>query len=108
MLSRIWRCDEATALNIVEKIAAPGIVRYATLQNGAVWCVLNGLYSLALKYVFKAEAKAIHEDVLAAYERRKRFVGWAQLNDDGFIMLHIVGFLGEVGRFDEMRCVLFS
>ena len=104
VLARVWRCDEETALNFVETMAAPGIVRFATLQNGAVWCVVNGPHSLALKYVFKAEAKAIHEEVLAAYERRRSFQGWGHLHDDGFIMLHVVAFLGEVGRLDEMRC----
>ena len=106
MLSRVWGCDDAQALSMVEKLSNRGIIRYATLQTGAVWCVANSTYAAALHHVYKAELQSITDNVLAAYERDPEFPGWAALPDDGFIMLHIVGLLGDAGRIDDMRCAV--
>ena len=38
VLGRVWGCDDHTALHIAERLAAPGVIRYATLETGAVWC----------------------------------------------------------------------
>lgn len=108
VLARIWRCDDATALNIAQKLAAGGFIRYATLQNGAVWCVLNADYAAPVSERFEAARGKIVDSVLAAYERRKKFTSWVELPDDGFIMLHVVALLAEAGRFGDMRCVSAS
>ena len=104
MLSRVWRCDDAYAMAVVEKLAQRGIIRYATLKTSAVWCVANTTYSTALRHIYKGSLIAITENILASYEGDPAFPGWADLPDDGFIMLHVVGMLGEVGRSDDMRC----
>jgi hypothetical protein len=104
MLSRVWKCDEKRTLSVVEKLAQRGILRFATLQTGAVWCVANGPYARALQQLHKNELRSIVEGVLAAYESDLDFTSLSALQDDGFITLHIIGMLGEVGRLQEIRC----
>jgi hypothetical protein len=104
MLSRVWKCDEKRTLSVVEKLAQRGILRFATLQTGAVWCVANASYARALQHLHKNELRSIVEGVLAAYESDKDFTSLSELTDDGFLALHIIGMLGEVGRLQEMRC----
>jgi hypothetical protein len=105
MLSRVWRLDEKRTLSVVKKLAQRGIVRFVTLQTGAVWCVANSSYVRALQHLHKNDLRGIVEGVLEAYESDPEFTSWAALPDDGFITLHIVGMIGEVGRLQEMRCV---
>jgi hypothetical protein len=104
VLARVWRCDDATALLITEKLSAAGLVRYATLQTGAVWCVLDAAYAAPLRAVYAADARKIAASLLAVYEKRKAFPGWRRVADDGFIMLHVVTLLARAHRPHDIRC----
>jgi hypothetical protein len=105
VLAKAWRTDLATATSAVERLAAHGILRFATLADGSVWCTLNSLFHVPLQHLFAAAVPQLHAEVLAAFENRRNFPGWAQVQDDGYIMLHVVHHLAALHRFPELRCV---
>jgi hypothetical protein len=104
VLAQVWKLDTVRARAIIHRLGDAQILRYATLENGSVWCVLNTAYAYALRHLHEEELPSLHASILAVYEDRPGFSGWPQLKDDGFIMLHVVQHLAANRRVDELRC----
>lgn len=104
VMARLWKVDQEHARKLISLLGDAGVVRHATLESGAMWCVPTRTFAAALKHVFREEGAIMHAAVLAVYEDMPNFTSWEKVKDDGFIVLQLMRHLAATRRLDDIRC----
>jgi protein gp37 len=103
-MAKLWKVDLALAQRRITQLGEAGIMRHATLESGAMWCVPTRTFVAALQHVFHDDIPIMHAAVLAVYEDQPNFTSWQAVKDDGFIILQLLRHLAATKRCDEIRC----
>lgn len=105
VMARLWKVELEHACKLISLLGDAGVVRHATLESGAMWCVPTRTFAAALRHVFREESAIMHAAVLAVYEDMPTFSSWESVKDDGFIVLQLMRHLAVTRRLDDIRCV---
>ena len=104
VLAKLWKVDLDHVSKLILLLGDAGIVRHATLESGAMWCVPTRTSAAALRHVFREDSAIMHAAVLAVYEDQPSFSSWERVKDDGFIVLQLMRHLAVTCRLDDIRC----
>lgn len=103
-MAKLWKVDPEHAHKLISLLGDAGVVRHATLESGAMWCVPTRTFAAALRHVFREDSAIMHASVLAVYEDQPTFTSWDKVKDDGFIVLQLMRHLAATCRLDDIRC----
>ena len=56
VLARLWKVDLEHAQKLIKLLGEAGIVRHATLESGAMWCVPTRTFAAALRHVYREDS----------------------------------------------------